>query len=323
MADIIIPIGVGLLQGVIVIGLAPGVAGVLRFFKAGIQGRRRTIRNVWQPYYDLWKLIHKPAVRSRTTSLIFAVTPALVFGIYGALACMLPLFLSWSGQTLPVQPDLVLILYLLGLARFTISLAGLDSGASLGGLGSSREMFFHFLTEIGLGTIIAALMLKWDTFTLNLILENSRQNSLYFLRPDSLLLAIALFLLILFEAERLPVDNPATHLELTMAHRAILLEYAGRDLALLEWAEMTKLFFLLGLWISLFLPFAPPDLGLPFVGRAALFVLEMIMLTLAVAVWEMSRPKLRLRSVGGLSVWAIGLSMLAMIYAFAQPVAGV
>lgn len=320
MVEIIIQIGLGLWQGVIVIGLAPGMVGLLRFFKAGMQGRRRTWQNIRQPYADLWKLLHKPAVRSRTTSLIFAVAPVMVFSIYGALACMLPLFPFRSVQ---IDPDLVLILYLLGLARFIISLAGLDSGASLGGLGSSREMFFHFLTEIGMGTIIAALMLKWNTFYLTGILENFQKNSSHFFRPDSLLLAISLFLLILFEAERLPVDNPATHLELTMAHRAILLEYAGRDLALLEWAEMTKLFFLLGLWCSLFLPFTLSGSGLAFIGNTGLFLLEMIILTLAVAVWEMSRPKLRLRSVSGLSMWAIGLSVLAMIYAFAQSVSGV
>lgn len=327
MDDILFQTGLGVLQGVIIIVLSPAVTGLLRFLKARLQGRPRPVSYLWQPYRDLFKLIRKPAVRSKFTSWIFAVTPLLLFGLYGTLAGMLPLFHRGAF----VQGDLILMLYLLGLARFVLSLAGLDANAPFSGLGSSREIFLHFLTEMGMGGIIAALMIKWGTLNLYVIAQNQSQMGLsIFFQLDLFSLALALFLLILFEGERIPIDNPATHLELTMAHQAVTLEYAGRDLALIEWAEMTKLTFLLGLWVSLFLPldflirwlikWLPNWLTEPtwFIGISGLFLLKIIILALGLVLWEMFWPKLRLRAVSSLTLRSIVLSLLAIIYTFAQ-----
>lgn len=326
MIDTLLRLSIGLIQGMLVILLAPGIAGLLRYFKAGLQQRRRRTRTILQPYRDLLKLMQKPAVRSETTSWFFGITPAVLFTVYGLLVFLVPVF----HRTTLVQGDLIVMIYLLGLARFVHSLAGLDAGAPFGGLGSSREMFLHFLSEIGLVLIIAALMLRWETVSLSGLFEQHwtlGANGIL-LYPELGLLALSLALLILLESGRIPIDNPATHLELTMAHKAIELEYAGRDLALIEWAEMIKLAFLLTLLGNLFIPF-PALLGtisghdLLASGLAlAAYVLKIVGLVLGLALWEMSRPKLRLRAVVGPGLVAMALSLTTIIYIVATKLGG-
>lgn len=321
MIDTLLGLSIGLAQGTLVILLAPGVAGLLRYFKAGLQQRRRGPGVILQPYRDLVKLMRKPAVRSETTSWFFAITPAVLFATYSLLVFLVPVF---HRATL-VQGDLIVVIYLLGLARFVLSLAGLDVGGPFGGLGSSREMFLHFLTEIGLVLVIAALMLRWETVSLNALFEHHWALGLTELvaRPELVLLALSLALLTLLESGRIPIDNPAAHLELTMAHKAILLEYAGRDLALIEWAEMIKLTFLLTLLGSLFVPFpalpgSTSGYDLLESGLAlATYAFKIGVLVLCLALWEMSRPKLRLRAVVGPGLVAMALSLTTIIYIIA------
>jgi formate hydrogenlyase subunit 4 len=326
MIDALLRLSIGLSQGTLVILLAPGIAGLLRYFKAGLQQRRRGPGTILQPYRDLLKLMRKPAVRSETTSWFFAITPAVLFVAYGLLVFLVPVF---HRATL-AQGDLIVVIYLLGLARFVLSLAGLDAGAPFGGLGSSREMFLHFLTEIGLVLIIGALMLRWETVSLSGLFEYHWALGVngFLLRPELGLLALSLALLILLESGRIPIDNPATNLELTMAHKAIELEYAGRDLALIEWAEMIKLAFLLTLLGNLFMPFpalpgATSELDLLESGLAlAAYALKIVGLVLCLALWEMSRPKLRLRAVVGPGLVAMALSLTTIIYIVATKLGG-
>ena len=136
---------IGLIQGTLLILLAPGLVGLLRYFKARLQARPRRMTNIFQPYRDLHKLMGKPAIRSKTSSWVFAMTPTALFVAYVWLVFMVPVF---HPATL-IAGDLIVVIYVLGLARFSLSLAGLDAGAPFAGLGSSREMFLHFLTEIG------------------------------------------------------------------------------------------------------------------------------------------------------------------------------
>lgn len=303
----------GFLQGLLLIVAAPGIVGLLRLFKARLQQREGA--GVLQPYRDLHKLLHRPAVRSQATSWVSTLTPYLLFSAYGLLVFMVPVF---HHETL-VPGDLLVVIYVLGFARFTLSLAGMDSGAPFGGLGSSREMFLHFLTEVGLLLVVVTLMLHWDTIILSRVFEEHWNLGAagFLTSPELLLLALSLALLVLFESERIPIDNPATHLELTMAHKAVLLDYAGHDLALIEWAEMVKLTFLLTLLGNLFLPFPSligPTEVLPIVMHLGAYAGKMALFVLLLALWELGRPKLRLRSVVGPGFAALLLSLGAIIY---------
>jgi len=323
MAKTMLEIGIGVLQGLLLILIAPGLAGLLRQLKTRLQFRQGA--GILQPYRDLFKLIRRPAVRSETTSWIFAFTPYILFVAYGLLAFQVPVF---HCATL-LSGDLIVILYILGLARFVLSLAGLDSGAPFSGLGSSREMFFHFLTEIGLMLIIATLIIRWNTINLAAIIAQhsgllasgiSGGTGTFPFNPEMLLLFLSLAFLILFESERIPIDNPATHLELTMAHKAVLLEYAGHDLALIEWAEMIKLTFLLTLLINLFAPIPAlatltNGIDLWASGWAWLgYALKVLGIIVLMAIWEVSQPKLRLRAVVRPSLWPVVFSVIAIIY---------
>jgi len=306
----------GTLQGVAVLFIAPGVAGLISYFKAELQQRRRrffiTLR---QPYLDLAKLMGKSAMRAETTSTLFAVVPVVLFVSYGILAFVVPVF----HRTAALAADLILIVYILGLARFVLSLAGLDAGAPFGGLGGSREMLLHFLTEIGLFTAMAVLAIRWQTVNLQALLAlHGKLGIAGLLRhPELVLVALSFIVSILFESGRIPIDDPTTHLELSMGQKAITLEYAGRDLALVEWAEMIKFTFLLTLFAGLFLPTAMAPDSFDFFGSIAAlawYAGKMVCLIFALAIWELRIPKLRTRSVVRPGLYPIVFSTLAIVY---------
>jgi formate hydrogenlyase subunit 4 len=305
-----------LAQGLALVLAAPLFAGLLRYLQAVFQLRRRPLVTILQPYRDLIKLLQIPAVRSRTSTWVFACAPIVVFVAYGLLAFVVPIF---STQTLRV--DLIFVVYLLGLARFALSLAGLDSGSPFGALGSSREMFLHFMTDVGLILVLAGLALLTSTITLgDLFLQKRSLDTGHLLELG--LLAISFLILILFEAERIPIDNPATHLELTMSQKAVALEYAGVDLALVEWAEMIKLAALLSLFIALFMPnlmILDPLSGQP-AGNAWTmglgYLIKMAFWIGVLALWEAWQPKLRLRQIRQRSLWAMALSLTTIAIYF-------
>lgn len=296
----------GLTQGILLIAISPAVIGLVRWLEARLQ--RRQGQAIVQPYRDLAKLLAKPSVRPFGTSFVFGLTPYVLFAAYGTLAFMIPVF---SERTL-IRGDLILIIYILGLARFALSLAGLDSGSGFGGLGASREMFFHFLTEVGLALLMVALAILWQTTDLAVILSSPSMSSAI------VLLAPAMFLLILFETERLPVDNPMTHLELTMSQKAVGLEFGGQDLALIEWAEAIKLTALLALAGQLFVPlpgsFTPLSTA-PVPNLLALlgFLVRVFLFIVAVVITETSQPKRRLRNVPRLVMIAIVFIVVAIL----------
>jgi len=287
-----------LVQGLLLLVGAPAFLGWLNWWKARLTRRRRPLTCVVQPYRDLIKLLRLPATYAKPTSWVFRLTPVIVFAAYGSLLFTLPFF------TRPLlAADLVLILYLLGLARFTLSLAGLDSASSFGGLGSNREMFFHFLTEISFFAVILALWL-WSNVG---AAAPTQSNAL--LRIVALLAVIlAFFPVILLEARRLPVDNLETHLELTMAGKAVGLEFSGRDLALVEWAETNKLFFMVALWSQL-----PLTLFEQAPRSVFLSLLLWLLAGAFLAWWEQRTPKLRLGRVPSVAQMSLLLSLFAIL----------
>ncbi len=316
--------GLQLMQGVLICVMAPGAAGLLRWLKAGLQGRYRRLTAIWQPYRDLWKLFVKAAVRPETTSWVFAIAPPTLFIAYGWLAFLVPVFCEKALLSV----DLFVVVYVLGLAHFVLALAGLDAGSPFGALGGYRTMFFHFITEVGFILVAAALTFQsnkpglWASSDLGVLFSRHSASSwtMYLGNFSLVLLMGSLAILALFENGRLPMNNAHTHLELTMGSEAVFLEYGGRDLAILHWAEMIKMTFFIALLIQLFLPF-PLTAVLVDEGtlRHALTIIDLglkfFVVIAALVMWELHRPKLRLRSVirPGLIAYALGLIAIVLL----------
>lgn len=294
------------LQGIMLILLAPGMAGLQQYFKALFKGRTRALIFIWQPYWDLLKWFKKPAIRPGSASHFFSVAPIIVFGAYACLAFSVPVYV-----TPLLNLDLITVFYILGLARFTLSLAGLDTGSVFGALGGSREMFLHLLTEVGLFLVLAALNIYWKTIDLVPIYKEHNTLRVFLDNPVLLLLGLAFGLLIMLEVGLIPIDNNETHLELTMNRKAIGLEYSGRYMALMDWAELINMIFLFGLFIQLFVPFFHSIYGvINFFG----FIVRLAGLVLFTSLWEVSFPQMRLRKVAFMGWFSMLLSLITIIY---------
>ena len=241
------------LQGVqmfLVVLVGPLLMGVTRKVRAHLL--RRSGPPVLQPYRDLWKLMHKEAVLAHNASWIYRVAPYFIFAVTWVAAALIPTYAS--GLLFSWSADLIAIVALLGTARFSLALAGMDVGTSFGGIGSSREMMIASLAEPAMLLIVFTVALVVGTTQLSTIAAQ------FITAPVGLRvsLALALFAIVLVgiaENARIPVDNPATHLELTMVHEAMVLEYSGRHLAMIEAAAQVKLVLYFSLIVCLFLPF--------------------------------------------------------------------
>lgn len=198
-----------------------------------------------------------------------------------------------------------------------ISLSGWDAGSAFGNMGGSRVMFFHFLTEIGLILFFAALTLRWRAINLKEIFDQHAQiliglsNNIQEF-PDNfglVFLAFSLALIIMFESKRLPMDNPDTHLELTMTYKAILLEFSGRDLALIEWAEMVKTMFLFSMFSNLFLPIHRLAQGM----AMPVFIGELLILSCLLVLWELRQARTRIQQVSRFAWVTLVFSLISII----------
>jgi len=304
------------LQVLVVAGGAPLLVGALRTMKARLVGRRGP--RVLQPYADLAKLLRKDAVVSTTTSWIFRVTPYVLIASMLVAALIVPLLLA---RPVLDFAGLVLLMYLFVLGTFFLALAGLDAGSAFGGMGSSREVAVAALAEPTIMIAILALALRAETTNLGGIMARFTEEPQLAANPGHLLAFGALFLVMLAETGRLPVDNPATHLELTMIHEAMVLEYSGHYLALVEWASAMKLFLFMALLANLFFPWGMPAsptvaaLGL----GAAIFVMKLALLTTGLAVLETVIAKLRLFRVPEMLAGSFALALLSVLAVFLLP----
>src|SRR5262244_1421732 len=237
-------------QALLALLLAPGLVGFIRVVKARLQGRRGA--PPWQPYYDLRKLFGKEAVVSRNASWLFRFAPYLIFAATVAVTMLVPLI----AAPLPFDAvgDLLTVVYLMLLGTFFLALAGLDPGTAFGGMGASREMTVAAIAEPTIALAIFGLAVGAGSTNLGQIVAQTLTHPGAVINPGHLLGFAALFIVTLAETGRLPVDNPATHLELTMIHEAMTLEYSGRYLALIEWASAIKLFLFLTLLGNVFIP---------------------------------------------------------------------
>lgn len=300
-------------QVIMLLALAPFIVGVIRKVKARLQCRRGA--GLFQPYADLAKLFRKQPVRSSTTSWIFTAAPYIVFASTVAAGLLMPVFLSHTP--LNFAGNIIALVYLLALGTFFLILAGLDAGSAFGGMGSSREAIIATLAEPAMMLSILAIALTAGSTNLSTIVHQSALLEGVVLAPPAHLMALAaMFIVTLAETGRVPVDNPATHLELTMIHEAMLLEYSGRYLALMEWAAGIKLLVLLTLIVNVFAPWgiatslAPAALA----TGTAVYVLKVAGLAVVIGVIESMFAKLRLFRVPELLGAAFILALLALVF---------
>ena len=243
-------IAIGVIQALILVTLSPLMTGIIRKTKARTQ--KRIGASIFQPYYDIVKLIRKDEVVSDQSSWIFRCAPWVNFAAIGTAVFFIPVFLSHSPFGL--VGDLLLVVGLFALARFFTMLAGLDVSSSFGGLGSSREMMTSALLEPALFLAIFVVALTYGGTNLSALVESASQIHHLLPHPQLIFAAIAMFVIILGETGRLPFGNHATHLELTMIHEAMILEYSGKSLALMEWSQSIKQIILFALISNIFVP---------------------------------------------------------------------
>jgi formate hydrogenlyase subunit 4 len=239
-----------LVQMFLVLLVAPLMLGITRKVKARLLRRRGP--SVFLPYRDLWKLMHKEAVLAHNASWVYRVAPYLIFAATWTAAALVPtyatgLLFSWSA-------DLIAIVALMATARFALALAGMDVGTAFGGIGSSREMLISSLAEPAMLLIAFTVALVAGTTQLSTIAAHMIHEPVG-LRVSLGLALFAFAFVAVAENARIPIDNPATHLELTMVHEAMVLEYSGRHLAMIEAAAALKLVLYFSLLICMFVPF--------------------------------------------------------------------
>ncbi len=248
------------LQIVVLLFLSPFILGFGRTLKARLQTRRGP--QVWQPYWNLYKLAQKDMVIPDTASWIFSATPFVLFATTLLAGLLIP---TISAQVpLSLFGGVLAVVYLLALGRFFLALGGLDTGSSFGGLGSSREMTISAIAEPALMLAVFTVAISAGSTNLSLVAQAALGQSWRFLAPQQMLAFAALFIVLIAETGRIPVDNPATHLELTMIHEAMILEYSGPYLALIEWSAAMKQLVLMTLLVNVFFPFGLSADGRPF-----------------------------------------------------------
>jgi len=305
---------INLTQMLIVALGAPLLVGSVRKVKARLQGRRGA--SVLQPYRDLRKLFAKDAVVSENTSWIFRFTPYLLAATMLLSALIVPVLTI--ATPFGLMGNIIVLMYLFLLGTFFLALAGLDAGSAFGGMGSSREMAIAALAEPTVMIAIFALALRAGTTSLNEIIGRVAADPLLILNAGHLLAFVAFFIVALAETGRLPIDNPATHLELTMIHEAMILEYSGRYLALIEWAAGMKLFLFLTLLANLFFPWGVALTLTPFALLIAFvaLIIKVGILVVGIAVLETAVAKLRLFRVPELLSGSFMLALLAVLIFF-------
>jgi formate hydrogenlyase subunit 4 len=301
-------------QMVLVLLLSPLLTGFVRKVKARLL--RRQGPPLLQPYLDLIRLMRKEVVLAESSSWLLRVIPYIVFAGTWVAASLVPTFrgglmFSWTA-------DLIAIIALLGSARFFLALAGLDVGTSFGGIGSSREVMIATLAEPAMLMIVFTLALVAGSTQLSTIAAFMVSSDVG-LRVSLGLALLGLIIVAIAENARIPVDNPATHLELTMVHEAMVLEYSGRHLALIDLSSELKLLLYISAIACLFVPWgiAPPDAGAAAIGIGmAAYVAKLAVGGVLLAVFETSIAKMRVFRVPAFLGAALMLGLLATLLLF-------
>ncbi len=301
-------------QMMLVLLLAPALVGLVRKMKAFLL--RRQGPPISQVYRDIFRLLRKDVVLAKNASWLFRVAPYMIFATTWVATALVPTFagglmFSWSA-------DLIAIIALLGAARFFLALAGLDVGTSFGGIGSSREVMIATLAEPAMIMIVFTLALLAGSTQLSAVSEFMASSDVG-LRVSLALALFGLIIVALAENARVPVDNPATHLELTMVHEAMVLEYSGRHLAVIELAAALKLLLYISLIACIFAPWgiAPPEapIGVYALGMT-LYLVKILFAGVLLAVFETSIAKMRVFRVSEFLGVALMLGLLGALLRF-------
>ena len=300
----------GVFQAVLSILAAPLLLGWVDQCRAWLQNRRGP--GLLQPYRVLAKLFEKEVVLAHNASSLFRASPYLVFGCLVLAAAIVPTV----GTDLPLNPaaDAIALVGLLAVARLFIALAGMDVGTAFGSLGARREMMVGFLAEPALLMVLFTASLISHSSSLSTIVETLAHRE-FVIYPSMAFAGVAFTMVSLAENARIPIDNPATHLELTMIHEAMVLEYSGRHLAMIEWAASLKLFVYSGIGLALFFPFGVAQGGdwLGIVLALPVLLVKLAIGGAALALIEMVSAKMRIFRAPEFLGTAFLLAVLAML----------
>ena len=301
---------VAALQVVIAIALTPVLIGVMRQVRTRLEGRRGP--GIGQPWRDLRKLLAKEPLRAAGASWVLWLAPAALIVSSLLVVALIPLIATASLPAVPA--DLFVVVSFLLIGTVALALLGLDSGTAFGGMGSSRHMTIAALVEPTVLISVYALSVPAGSSSLPVIIASRLTNVSAVMSPAGLLAIVALFVVVLAECGRLPVDNPATHLELTMVHEAMILESGGRDLAWLELGSWLRLTALLGLVVNLAAPWgiAPDAAGLGLLVGVLAFTVKLLFAGAAIAAVEVFLAKLRLFRVPELLAGSFVMAFLAV-----------
>jgi len=311
--DTLLAFAAALLQAGVMLAVAPLLKTAIKKMKARLQNRKGP--PILQGYYDLLKLLRKEPLRSETASWIYVAGPRVYFAAAVAATTLVPVL--YAAAPLEAAGGILLLVGTLALGRFALATAALDTGSPFGGMGASRDMTIAALAEPALMLGLFASALAAGSLSLGVMVRGLLHQGLSF-HPSDLLAFAGLFIIVITETGRIPVDNPATHLELTMIHEAMVLEYAGPDLALVEWASALKELLYLTLLVDLFLPAGMATSIAPVAILVALLAWagKIFVLAIFVTVAESTNAKLRLFRVPELVSVSLGLAFLALAIRF-------
>jgi formate hydrogenlyase subunit 4 len=301
-------------QMLLVLALAPGLTGLVRKVRSRLQ--RRQGASVIQPYRDLIRLMRKEVVLADNASWLFRATPYLMFAGTWVAAALVPTFAT--GLMFSWTADLIAIIAILASARFFLALAGMDVGTSFGGIGSSREVMIASLAEPAMLLIVFTLALVAGSTQLSTVAAFMASPEVG-VRVSLGLALVALVMVGIAENSRIPVDNPATHLELTMVHEAMVLEYSGRHLAMIEFAASLKLLLYVSMIACIFAPWGLAAAGagpLALLVGAATYAAKLAVGAVALAVFETSIAKMRVFRVPDFLGAALMLGLLGTLLLF-------
>jgi formate hydrogenlyase subunit 4 len=292
-------------QAMAIVVIAPLVLGVTRSLKARMQNRRGP--SLLQPYRDIAKLLKKEEVVSPTTSWVFQLAPFAYLAMAFTAAALLPLSITGIYGLQNSMSDIFLLIYVLAAGRFVLALASFDAGSAFGGMGSSREMYVSVLVEPALLLTFLTVAVPAGSTEIELLAKQATAAT--FTLPH-VFAAFAFFVLLLAETGRIPVDNPDTHLELTMIHEAMILEYAGRRLGLIHLAVALRQVIMILLFVTLFLPW---QANWGAVANTAQVALKVVLVAATLALVETSTNKMRLFRLPGFIAISGLLSLLALV----------
>ena len=299
-----------IINTIVVLATAPLFISLIKKVKARTQGRQGP--SVFQTYYTIARLLKKEVIYASASSRIMRVTPLVNIAAMLVAALFVPLV--FVPEPAGGIGNIILFLYLLALARFFMALAGLDAGSSFGGMGSSREMSISAIIEPTTIIVFAALAFVFKTLNIFKMFAHSAASGTI-TTPILILIGISLFIILIVETSRIPVDNPETHLELTMIHEGMILEQSGRNLALMELSAAVKLTLLMALLVNLIMPFGLAT-TLTLTGiliAAVLFVVKCSVLSGIIGLFESSMAKMRFFQLPSLFAMAFFFSTLIII----------